>query len=191
MDDNSLLVIILAFILGCMCSGMMEQMCGGRLVEGSFEGGMLRNGYCDDLGNKSIAPINCFKVGSDYTCTMCDRGNYGSPLALDSSITDTTQNFNFDNDVIKVICSLNDPNNCDTKNNKCSYNCSYTENKQTFSMNAIRSRNGINNTMLLDSGNQVGTQGYDSNSIGIITRGYDSNSIGPVPVKYIDINWLS
>ena len=34
MDDNSLLVIILAFMLGCMCSGMMEQMCGGRLVEG-------------------------------------------------------------------------------------------------------------------------------------------------------------
>ena len=35
MDDNSLLMIILAFILGCMCSGMMEQMCGGQpLVEG-------------------------------------------------------------------------------------------------------------------------------------------------------------
>jgi len=38
MDDNSLLVIILAFMLGCMCSGMMKQMCGGRLVEGSFWG---------------------------------------------------------------------------------------------------------------------------------------------------------
>ena len=37
MDDNSLLVIILAFILGCMCSGMMKQMCGGRLVEGSYD----------------------------------------------------------------------------------------------------------------------------------------------------------
>ena len=36
MDDNSLLVIILAFILGCMCSGMMKQMCGGRLVEGAL-----------------------------------------------------------------------------------------------------------------------------------------------------------
>uniref|UniRef100_A0A6C0CXF5 Uncharacterized protein n=1 Tax=viral metagenome TaxID=1070528 RepID=A0A6C0CXF5_9ZZZZ len=30
MDDNSLLVIILAFILGCMCSGMMKQMCGNK-----------------------------------------------------------------------------------------------------------------------------------------------------------------
>ena len=36
MDDNSLLVIILAFMLGCMCSGMMKQMCGQRLVEGDF-----------------------------------------------------------------------------------------------------------------------------------------------------------
>ena len=35
MDDNSLLMIVLAFILGCMCSGMMKQMCGQRLVEGS------------------------------------------------------------------------------------------------------------------------------------------------------------
>ena len=34
MEDNSLLVIVLAFVLGCMCSGMMKQMCGGRLVEG-------------------------------------------------------------------------------------------------------------------------------------------------------------
>ena len=36
MDKNELLMIILAFILGCMCSGMMKQMCGQRLVEGSF-----------------------------------------------------------------------------------------------------------------------------------------------------------
>ena len=35
MEDNSLLMIILAFVLGCMCSQMMKQMCGGRLVEGS------------------------------------------------------------------------------------------------------------------------------------------------------------
>ncbi len=36
MEDNSLLLIVLAFILGYMCSGMMKQMCGGRrLVEGA------------------------------------------------------------------------------------------------------------------------------------------------------------
>ena len=35
MEDNKLLMIVLAFILGCMASGMMKSMCGGRLVEGS------------------------------------------------------------------------------------------------------------------------------------------------------------
>ena len=34
MEDKSLLMIVLAFILGCMCSQMMKSMCGGRLVEG-------------------------------------------------------------------------------------------------------------------------------------------------------------
>ena len=33
MDDNSLLIIVLAFVLGYMASGMMKTMCGGRLVE--------------------------------------------------------------------------------------------------------------------------------------------------------------
>ena len=36
MEDNSLLMIVLAFVLGCMCSQMMKQMCGGRLVEGKY-----------------------------------------------------------------------------------------------------------------------------------------------------------
>ena len=35
MDNNELLMIVLAFVVGYMCSGMMKQMCGGRLVEGS------------------------------------------------------------------------------------------------------------------------------------------------------------
>ena len=34
MDNNELLMIVLAFVVGYMCSGMMKQMCGGRLVEG-------------------------------------------------------------------------------------------------------------------------------------------------------------
>lgn len=36
MDNNELLMIVLAFVVGYMCSGMMKQMCGGRLVEGSL-----------------------------------------------------------------------------------------------------------------------------------------------------------
>jgi len=32
MDDNNLLMIVLAFIVGFMLQGMMENMCGGRQV---------------------------------------------------------------------------------------------------------------------------------------------------------------
>ena len=48
MDDNSLLVIILAFIVGCMCSGMMKQMCDSRLVEGSSDDDLSEEGSSDD-----------------------------------------------------------------------------------------------------------------------------------------------
>ena len=34
MEDNQLLMIVLAFILGYMASGMMKNMCGCRLLEG-------------------------------------------------------------------------------------------------------------------------------------------------------------
>ena len=36
MDNNELLMIVLAFVVGYMCSGMMRQMCGRRLVEGGL-----------------------------------------------------------------------------------------------------------------------------------------------------------
>ena len=34
MDNNNLLMIILAFVFGYCLQGMMKNMCGGRLVEG-------------------------------------------------------------------------------------------------------------------------------------------------------------
>jgi len=34
MDDNNLLMIILAFVVGFMLQGMMNNMCGVRLIEG-------------------------------------------------------------------------------------------------------------------------------------------------------------
>ena len=37
MDNNELLLIIFAFILGCMSKNMMKQMCDGRLVEGASQ----------------------------------------------------------------------------------------------------------------------------------------------------------
>uniref|UniRef100_A0A6C0CY16 Uncharacterized protein n=1 Tax=viral metagenome TaxID=1070528 RepID=A0A6C0CY16_9ZZZZ len=39
MDNNELLMIVLAFILGYICNGMMKQMCGGRLFEGACADG--------------------------------------------------------------------------------------------------------------------------------------------------------
>ena len=36
MDDNNLLMIVLALVFGFMLQGMMKNMCGGRLFEGSF-----------------------------------------------------------------------------------------------------------------------------------------------------------
>jgi len=38
MGDNNLLMIILAFVVGFMLQGMMKNMCGGRLLEGSVSG---------------------------------------------------------------------------------------------------------------------------------------------------------
>ena len=39
MEDNSLLMIVLAFVVGYMCSGMIKNMCGYNLVEGARRGG--------------------------------------------------------------------------------------------------------------------------------------------------------
>ena len=47
MDDNSLLVIVLAFVVGYMASGMMKQMCGGRLVEGDSNFCQITDGAID------------------------------------------------------------------------------------------------------------------------------------------------
>ena len=36
MDNNELLMIVLAFVVGYMASGMLKNMCGGGLVEGTW-----------------------------------------------------------------------------------------------------------------------------------------------------------
>lgn len=50
MDDNCLLMIIIAFVVGYMCSGMMNNICGSRLVEGK----MTKSGS-DEIFDNSIA----------------------------------------------------------------------------------------------------------------------------------------
>ena len=60
MDDNSLLVIVLAFIVGCMCSGMMKQMCRGRLVEGNVDEDDSVDPYTGlPLNPVTKKPFNC------------------------------------------------------------------------------------------------------------------------------------
>ena len=46
MDDNNLLMIIFAFIVGYSLPGMMKNMCGGRLVEGATESECTANSDC-------------------------------------------------------------------------------------------------------------------------------------------------
>ena len=79
MEDNSLLMIILAFILGYMCSAMMKQMCGGRLVEGkelTVQGdqqctmdGFNINDYKDILSGDNVPNSPILQNDSDTKCT--------------------------------------------------------------------------------------------------------------------------
>ena len=46
MDNNELLMIVLAFVVGYMASNMMKSMCDGRLVEGNLFGDAVH-----DVGN--------------------------------------------------------------------------------------------------------------------------------------------
>ena len=63
MDDNSLLMIVLAFVVGYMASGMMKQMCGRRrLVEGFMDWFAAiktgdQCGHENDLGGVDCGPF--------------------------------------------------------------------------------------------------------------------------------------
>ena len=71
MEDNSLLMIILAFVLGCMCSQMMKSMCGGRLVEG-----LKFNALGDDCDSFWYSNLTCGWHGKDndpnFPSTYCN-----------------------------------------------------------------------------------------------------------------------
>ena len=68
MDNNSLLMIILAFVVGYCLPSMMKNMCGGRLVEGygpgsscDYNGGMGGQTDCNGWGVDR----------DDLTCNNC------------------------------------------------------------------------------------------------------------------------
>ena len=60
MDNNELLMIVLAFVVGYMVSGMMKQMCGGRLVEGNKQSGAYCNVDSDCQSKKCSRYFFCF-----------------------------------------------------------------------------------------------------------------------------------
>ena len=62
MDDNDLLMIILAFVSGFMLQGMMKNMCGGRLVEGASNQGCALGGdlLCTGEGEYCYADSSKF-----------------------------------------------------------------------------------------------------------------------------------
>ena len=86
MDNNSLLMIVLAFILGYMASGMMKSMCGGRLIEGKKIDWEISEESCrgsDDYdvcgygcGSVNTTPNNPFYEEDIYKCSHCPVGTY-------------------------------------------------------------------------------------------------------------------
>ena len=65
MEDKSLLMIVLAFFLGRICSGMMKQMCGGRLVEGTPTD---FNKYKNAVASCLWSEVSDTEVGDFNTC---------------------------------------------------------------------------------------------------------------------------
>ena len=96
MDDNSLLVIILAFMLGCMCSGMMKQMCGQRLVEGNDTSGIPECPTtvlsCDN-DSDCFWNSNVFGISSKYYGQHCGAlKNTSGGAGMDSGCVDPSGN---------------------------------------------------------------------------------------------------
>ena len=69
MDNNSLLMIVLAFVVGFMFPGMMKQMCGRRrLVEGFLDWLEWRKkgmacGDENDVGGTDCGPLHSCQDG--------------------------------------------------------------------------------------------------------------------------------
>ena len=91
MDNNELLMIVLAFVVGYMCSGMMKQMCGGRLVEGwTLIGHIIPDGW---IGTQTLD--NDAKCWSDYQCKSdyCNWGKRKYVTDKDTGVSDYIYGF--------------------------------------------------------------------------------------------------
>ena len=81
MENNQLLMIVLAFVLGCMCSQMMKHMCGQRLVEGGlFFNDSIPSGYpC--TWDSDCASGACRDPTKDYNVRCIETGAIGDCCA--------------------------------------------------------------------------------------------------------------
>ena len=96
MDDNSLLVIILAFVLGCMCSGMMKQMCGYNLVEGN----VVEDDSLDPYTGLPLDP----DTNKPFNCTYGFSGDVkNNKIHVDTRIGYLAKNFDSLSDFLNCI----------------------------------------------------------------------------------------
>jgi len=105
MDDNNLLMIVLAFVVGFMLQGMMKNMCGGRLLEGYWQGWGEKCAaplppYCKD-------PLQCGSGLAWYSakCSIFDKHDklkVPSDCESGCELSDGTT----------VTCTGNDPSTC-------------------------------------------------------------------------------
>ena len=83
MDDNNLLMIVLAFVVGFMLPGMMNNMCGVRLIEGKrryHPGGTPISGQVIDNAKESNIPRgNAFSNVKKRICSKLKDDLYNMP----------------------------------------------------------------------------------------------------------------
>jgi len=88
MENNNLLMIILAFIVGYCVQGMIKNMCGGHLIEG-----MVNPHYCPKGRREIVGPINNASLNDetgtvllgtdqdgDFYCEICPEGTYNNSV---------------------------------------------------------------------------------------------------------------
>ena len=80
MDNNSLLMIMLAFVVGYCLPSMMKNMCGGRLVEGKIVPRGKYTGPDWKEGEESLSGLG-HKFGSAW-----DWGVHGIDILGNSTV---------------------------------------------------------------------------------------------------------
>ena len=85
MDNNELLIIFLAFVVGYMCSGLIKNMCGGRSVEA-----IVRHNVTTTPGGTTTPATTTIPALTDaelkrakrkpycYYCGKCPYSGYGT-----------------------------------------------------------------------------------------------------------------